>query len=76
MTHDDWMTGDGELQRAIRAHYAPPATEGYWDALEARILAHVAQAGERHGWWIELSRMARPGMVAETERNSSPKAIP
>ena len=64
MTHDDWTTGNSELLRAMRAHYAAPAAEGYWDVLEARILAHVAQGGERRGWWIELADMARPGLVA------------
>lgn len=64
MTHDDWTTDHRDLLGAMRAHYAAPAAEGYWDTLEARILAHVAQAGERHSWWTELAEMARPGMVA------------
>lgn len=64
MTNDDWMSGDGELSRALRARYAAPTDEGYWDALEARILARVAHSAERPVWWGELTSMARPGLVA------------
>ncbi len=64
MTHDPWMSGDAKLTDALRAHYAAPAEESYWNALEARILAHVAR-GDAHGvWWGELVDMMRPGLVA------------
>ena len=64
MTHDRWTSGDAELTNALRALYAAPAEDGYWDALEARILAHVAQGDEHVQWWGELVDMARPGLVA------------
>ena len=64
MTHDRWTSGDIELTNALRALYAAPSDERYWDALEARILAHVAHAGEQSVWYGELADMVRPGLVA------------
>ena len=64
MTNERWTSGDAELTNALRALYAAPLEEGYWDALEARILAHVARGEESHGWWGALVDMARPGLVA------------
>lgn len=64
MTHDRWTSGDAELTNALRAIYAAPAEESYWDALEARILAHVARGHESGVWWGELVEMVRPGLVA------------
>ena len=64
MTHDDPTSGENELARALRVHYAAPVDEGYWEALEARIVAHVAHAAQRPVWWGELAEMARPGLVA------------
>jgi hypothetical protein len=64
MTHDRWTSGDAELTNALRALYAAPADESYWDALEARILAHVARGDEGTMWWGELVEMVRPGLVA------------
>jgi hypothetical protein len=64
MTHERWTSGDAELTSALRALYATPNEDAYWDALEARILAQVAHAGENTDWWAELTEMARPGLVA------------
>lgn len=64
MTHDRWTSGDAELMNALRALYAAPAEGSYWDALEARILAHVARGNEGVMWWGELADMVRPGLVA------------
>jgi hypothetical protein len=64
MTNDRWTSGDAELTSALRSLYAAPADEAYWDALEARILAHVARGDESASWWVELADMARPGLVA------------
>ena len=64
MTHDRWTAGDAELTGALRALYAAPTEESYWDALEARILAHVAHGDDVQAWWSELADMARPGLVA------------
>lgn len=64
MTDERWLSGDAELTNALRALYAAPADENYWDALEARILAHVARGDDQASWWSELVDMARPGMAA------------
>jgi hypothetical protein len=64
MTHDRWTSGDAELTNALRALYAAPGEDSYWDALEARILAHVAHGDEGAKWWGELVEMVRPGLVA------------
>ena len=64
MTHDRWNEGDAELTEGLRTLYAAPAEESYWSVLEARILAHVARADDRHAWLAELSDMVRPGLVA------------
>ena len=62
MTDDRWSQRESDLTEALRAHYAAPTDERYWDALEARILAHVARGGE--GWWSALTDMARPALAA------------
>lgn len=64
MTHDRWTSGDAELTNALRALYAAPGDESYWEALEARILAHVARRDEGAVWWSELAEMVRPGLIA------------
>jgi hypothetical protein len=64
MSHDRWTSGDAEFTNELRALYAAPTDEGYWDALEARIMAHVARGQESVMWWGELLDMARPGLVA------------
>jgi hypothetical protein len=64
MTDDRWTPGDVEVTRALRAHYAAPTDESYWDALEARILAHVARGGDVPGWWSALADMSRPALAA------------
>ena len=64
MTNERWTSGDAELTNALRALYAAPVEERYWDALEARILAHVARGEESHSLWGALVDMARPGLVA------------
>lgn len=63
MTHDRWNAGDAELTGALRALYAAPADEAYWDALEARILAHIARGDEQPAWYGELADMVRPGLL-------------
>jgi hypothetical protein len=64
MTDHRWTPRENDVTDALRAHYAPPADERYWDALEARILAHVARGGEGEGWWSALAEMARPALAA------------
>jgi len=53
---------DDAVTRALRELHAPPADEGYWSGLEARIMARLAHA--EAAWWAELGRWARPALVA------------
>ena len=64
MIDDRWTPREGDITDALRAHYAPPTDERYWDALEARILDYVARGDERTVWWNELADMIRPGLIA------------
>ena len=64
MTNDRWTSGDSELTNALRVLYAAPTEESYWDALEARILQHIARGDERSAWWEAMADMIRPGLIA------------
>jgi hypothetical protein len=60
--------GDAELTEILRAAYAPPAEGAYWDALEGRIMSHIAENRPRAGipvnWWSDLANWAAPGLAA------------
>jgi hypothetical protein len=64
MTDHRWTPRENHLTEALRVHYAAPSDPGYWTALEARILAHVARGGHVDGWWFALGEMARPALAA------------
>jgi hypothetical protein len=49
------------LTDALRALYAAPGGDGYWDALEQRIMARVSEPGE---WWQVVAGWTRVGLVA------------
>jgi hypothetical protein len=53
---------DDEVARGLRSLYAAPAGDGYWNELEARIMARVADV--ELGWWTELDRWVRPAIAA------------
>jgi hypothetical protein len=53
---------DDEVARGLRSLYAAPAGDGYWNELEARIMARVADV--ELGWWNELDRWVRPALAA------------
>ena len=53
---------DGDITRGLRSLFAAPAGEPYWNELEARIMARVAEVDL--GWWAELDRWVRPALVA------------
>ncbi len=55
----DWS--DDEAQTALRALYAPPADESYWNAMERRILAAVGAEKPRE-WWSYFPGWVRLGM--------------
>ncbi len=64
MTELTLHPGDGndDITRGLRSIYAAPADEAYWNELEARVMARVAEINL--GWWAELDRWARPALVA------------
>ena len=64
MMHERWTSGDPEITASLRALYAAPADEAYWDSLEARILARISRGDDGATWWSALIEMARPGLVA------------
>src|SRR6476620_1844204 len=53
---------DERIAGGLRALYAAPAGDSYWNELESRIMARVADV--ELGWWTELDRWARPAMAA------------
>ncbi|MGQ0643520.1 MAG: hypothetical protein ACT4P6_22465 [Gemmatimonadaceae bacterium] len=50
-------------QSVLRDIYAPPADAGYWEVLEARILARVRREGSM-AWWAHFPDLMRTGLVA------------
>jgi hypothetical protein len=54
--------GDDDITRGLRALYAAPAGDPYWNELEARIMARIQEVDL--GWWAELDRWVRPALVA------------
>jgi hypothetical protein len=57
-----FSSDDDEVVRGLRSLYAAPAGDAYWNELEARIMARVADV--ELGWWTELDRWVRPALVA------------
>jgi hypothetical protein len=53
---------DDTLTRALRELYAAPRDAAYWDALEARILARLAEEGD--AWWTAFRGWVRVGVAA------------
>jgi hypothetical protein len=60
---------DAKITEMLRDAYAPPAEGAYWDTLERRIVAYVAE--HRPGvvripvnWWSDLAGWAAPGLAA------------
>jgi hypothetical protein len=62
MTDLQFPTGDDDVTRGLRGLYAAPAGHAYWNELESRIMARVAEV--ELGWWTELDRWLRPALVA------------
>jgi len=58
---------DPALNRRLRSLYAPPG-DGYWDGLEASVMAAVragrAAPSVAAEWWQTLANWARPGLAA------------
>jgi hypothetical protein len=71
-TRDESGGADPEVTRFLRDSYRAPATPGYWDGLEARIMSRVRQSVRASGsvpavaveWWQVLSGWVAPGAWA------------
>ena len=53
---------DEQVVRGLRALYAAPTGDAYWNELESRIMARVSDV--ELGWWTELDRWVRPAAAA------------
>jgi len=53
---------DVRVVSGLRSLYAAPAGDGYWNELESRIMARVADVELE--WWTELDRWVRPAVAA------------
>lgn len=51
-----------EARRALRALYAPPGGEAYWDGLESRIMVRVTSGAAE--WWSFFDGWTRVGLLA------------
>ena len=58
------LVRDDDLTNELRAIVAPPDAPGYWDALEARIMARIERGKDEGRWWALSERMYRIGMMA------------
>ena len=60
---------DAKITEMLRDAYAPPAAGAYWDALEGRIMAYIAEHRPAVvpipvNWWSDLAGWAAPGLAA------------
>ena len=61
--------GDARITKMLRDAYAPPAEGAYWDGLEGRIMAYIAEHRSAVvripvNWWSDLAGWAAPGLAA------------
>ena len=57
--------GDEEVTRVLRDVYvSPSANASYWDTLETRIMARIANASESLEWWGVFDGWVRVGLAA------------
>jgi hypothetical protein len=61
--------GDAKITEMLRDAYAPPAEGAYWDALERRIVAYIAEHSPAVvripvNWWSDLAGWSAPGLAA------------
>ncbi|MEO7085346.1 MAG: hypothetical protein ABI442_15810 [Gemmatimonadaceae bacterium] len=58
LSNDD----DDDTLQGLRSVYAAPTGDAYWNELQARIMARVADV--ELDWWTELDRWFRPALAA------------
>ena len=67
LSRDD--EGDAKITEMLRDVYAPPAEGAYWDSLDVRIMAYIAEHRPAVvripvNWWSDLAGWAAPGLAA------------
>ena len=67
LSRDD--EGDAKITEMLRDIYAPPAEGAYWDSLDGRIMAYIAEHRPAVvripvNWWSDLAGWAAPGLAA------------
>ncbi|MHB1313394.1 MAG: hypothetical protein ACYC3L_15360 [Gemmatimonadaceae bacterium] len=69
-THKDHLhlvgadDGDREITSALRALYAAPESDGYWTALEQRIMDRIARGESTDTFWYVPTQWTRIGLIA------------
>jgi hypothetical protein len=53
---------DERITGWLRRIYAAPSGTAYWDSLESRIMARLAEM--ELPWWTEFDRWAKPALLA------------
>ena len=67
LSRDD--EGDAKITEMLRDIYAPPAEGAYWDSLDGRVMAYIAEHRPAVvripvNWWSDLAGWAAPGLAA------------
>lgn len=60
---DDNDIRDDDVNAALRAEYAAPASASYWSTLERRIMARIGAEAKRE-WWSYFPSWSRVGLAA------------
>ena len=55
---------DRDLTNSLRALYAAPDTDGYWTALEQRIMDRIARGAATDTFWYVPTQWTRVGLIA------------
>ena len=62
---DRHSASDEDVRTALRALYAPPREESYWNALERSVIARIqSEAALAREWWSHFASWARVGLAA------------
>jgi len=62
--HGPELVRDDDLTVALAELYAAPHEDGYWTALEQRIMAYITGAEGADEWWTVSERWMRAGLAA------------
>ena len=58
---------DPSVTMLLRAAYAPPHGDGYWEGFESRIMSRIAAGAEAvTPWWSVMAEWKSVGLIAAT----------